>query len=100
MARQRTIDSWLETHATHLGDRPALTFGGQTQSYKGLRDRVESVAAILAEAGRIDEAREQIADLLEIDSEYNFRRYDERYPYYSAEHRQRMKDALTAAGLK
>lgn len=49
MARQRTIDSWLETHATHLGDRPALSFDGRTQSYGALRDRVDSVAAMLAE---------------------------------------------------
>ena len=57
------------------------------------------MAAILAEAGRVEEAKEQIADLLEIDSEYNFQRYDERYPYFSFEHRERMKNALTAAGL-
>lgn len=58
------------------------------------------MAAILAEAGRTDEAREQIADLLAIDSDYNFQRYDERYPYYSHEHRARMQHALTAAGLE
>ncbi len=32
------------------------------------------MAAILAEAGRFEEAKEQITDLLEIDSEYNFQR--------------------------
>lgn len=58
------------------------------------------MSAILAESGRIDEAKEQIADLLAIDSEYNFRRYDERYPYYSSEHRERMTSALSDAGLK
>ena len=57
------------------------------------------MAATLAEAGRIDEAREQIADLLNIDANYNFARYDERYPYFSKDHRKRMANALTLAGL-
>ncbi|MCR9137806.1 MAG: winged helix-turn-helix domain-containing tetratricopeptide repeat protein [Alphaproteobacteria bacterium] len=57
------------------------------------------MSAILVESGRIEEAREQIADLLSIDPGYNFLRYDERYPYYSAEHRERMSAALKTAGL-
>lgn len=58
------------------------------------------MAAILAESGKIDEAKEQISDLLEIDPGYNFKRYDERYPYYNDEHRNRMAKALKAAGLE
>ena len=44
--------------------------------------------------------QEQINDLLAIDSDYNFRRYEERYPYHDHRHWERMKTALTAAGLK
>lgn len=58
------------------------------------------MAAILAESSKIDEAKEQISDLLEIDPGYNFERYDERYPYYNDEHRNRMAKALKAAGLE
>ena len=58
------------------------------------------MSAILAESGKIEEAREQVANLLAIDPEYDFRRYDERYPYYSDEHRDRMKTALRIAGLE
>lgn len=58
------------------------------------------MAAIFVESGKLDEAREQIADLLAIDPEYDFNRYDERYPYYSDGHRERMKTALQIAGLK
>lgn len=58
------------------------------------------MSAILSELGRVDEAKAQIADLLAIDSKYNFQRYDERYPYYNDEHRARMASALKHAGLK
>ncbi len=58
------------------------------------------MSAILAEAGRLDEAQQQIGDLLAIDSSYDFKRYDERYPYYNNHHRQRMAKALKLAGLK
>lgn len=58
------------------------------------------MSAILIEAGRTDEAKEQMADLLSIDPNYNAKRYDERYPYYDAKHHQRMKSALSLAGLK
>ena len=58
------------------------------------------MSAILAEAGRMDEARQQIDDLLAIDSAYNFKRYDERYPYFDSDHRKRMATALKLAGLK
>lgn len=58
------------------------------------------MSAILIELGRVDEAKAQIADLLAIDSKYNFQRYDERYPYYDDEHRSRMAGALKLAGLK
>jgi len=57
------------------------------------------MAAIQAEAGRLTQAQEQIADLLAIDPMYNFQRYDERYPYFSSEHRERMASALNLAGL-
>ena len=57
------------------------------------------MSAIEFERGRIDAAKEQISDLLAIDPSYNFRRYDERYPYYNDVHRQRMRDALIGAGL-
>ena len=58
------------------------------------------MSAILVEAGRLDEAKEQIADLLAIDSDYSFQRYDERYPYSNNEHRRRMTDAIKLAGIK
>lgn len=58
------------------------------------------MAAILVEAGRTKAAREQIGDLLSIDLDYSFKRYDERYPYYSDQHRARMTAALKSAGLK
>ena len=58
------------------------------------------MAAILVESGQIKAAKEQISDLLAIDPGYSFRRYDERYPYYSKQHRDRMKIALKAAGLE
>lgn len=57
------------------------------------------MAAILVESGRTEEAKEQIADLISIDPGYNFKRYDDRYPYYSNEHRARMRTALQRAGL-
>ena len=57
------------------------------------------MTSILSEAGRLDEAREQIADLLEIDSNYNLQRYSERYPYFEKEHQDRTEAALEAAGL-
>ena len=57
------------------------------------------MTSILSEAGRLDEAREQIADLLEIDSDYNLQRYSERYPYFEKEHQDRTEAALEAAGL-
>jgi len=58
------------------------------------------MSAILVESGKVEEAKQQIADLLAIDPGYSFKRYDERYPYYSKEHRSRMKKALTTAGLE
>ncbi|MEM9496421.1 MAG: winged helix-turn-helix domain-containing protein [Pseudomonadota bacterium] len=57
------------------------------------------MSAILMAAGRPGEAKEQMADLLAIDSEYSFQRYDERYPYNDPEHRDRMAAAVKAAGL-
>jgi TolB-like protein/Flp pilus assembly protein TadD len=57
------------------------------------------MAAIYSEMGQLDQAREQIADLLAIDPGYNFKRYDERYPYYSEDHRRRMREGLLSAGL-
>ncbi len=57
------------------------------------------MSAILVEAGRLGEAKEQMADLLDIDSDYNFQRYDERYPYHNPEQRERMAIAVKAAGL-
>ena len=57
------------------------------------------MSAILAENGRLVEAKEQISDLLTIDSDYTFQRYDERYPYHDPEHRARMARAVKAAGL-
>jgi len=58
------------------------------------------MSAILVEAGRLDEAKEQVADLLAIDSEYSFQRFDERYPYFDKEHRNRMTTAIKAAGIQ
>ena len=58
------------------------------------------MSAILVEAGRVEEAKEQIADLLAIDSEYSFQRYDERYPYHDPEHRRRMATAIKLAGIR
>jgi TolB-like protein len=57
------------------------------------------MSSILVEAGRLGEAKEQMADLLAIDSDYNFQRYEERYPYHDPEHRDRMAAAVKAAGL-
>lgn len=58
------------------------------------------MSAILVTAGRLGEAREQMADLLAIDSDYTFQRYDERYPYDNPEHRERMAAAVKVAGLQ
>lgn len=58
------------------------------------------MAAILVEAGRLEEAKEHIFDLLSIDSDYSFQRYDERYPYFDDNHRKRMTTAIKAAGIK
>jgi len=58
------------------------------------------MSAILVEAGRLDEAKEQIADLLAIDSEYSFQRFDERYPYHDDEHRHRIATAIKLAGIR
>ena len=58
------------------------------------------MSAILVEAGRLDEAKEQIADLLAIDSDYSFQRYEERYPYYDVAHRNRMATAIKSAGIR
>ena len=58
------------------------------------------MSAILAEAGRMGEAQEQMADLLAIDSDYDFQRYDARYPYHDPAHRERMAKAVKAAGLR
>ena len=57
------------------------------------------MSAILYEAGRLDEAKEQIANLLAIDSNYSFQRFDERYPYHDDEHRDRVSKAIKAAGI-
>jgi len=57
------------------------------------------MSAILVAAGRLGEAKEQMADLLAIDSNYNFGRYEERYPYHDPKHRARMAAAVKAAGL-
>jgi len=58
------------------------------------------MSAILVEAGRLDEAKEQVSDLLAIDSDYSFQRYDERYPYYDKEHRLRVTSAIKKAGIQ
>ena len=58
------------------------------------------MTAIMVAAGRLGEAKEQMADLLAIDSNYNFQRYDERYPYNNPEHRKKMAAAVKAAGLR
>ena len=58
------------------------------------------MAALLAEAGRIGDAEAQISDLLAIDPAYDFKRYDERYPYYDEGHRNRMAAGLKLAGLR
>ena len=58
------------------------------------------MSAIMVACGRLGEAKEQMADLLAIDSEYSFQRYDERYPYHDPEHRERMANAVKAAGLR
>ena len=58
------------------------------------------MAAILVEAGRLAEAKEQVADLLAIDSNYTFQRYRERYPYSSDVHRERMEMAIKLAGIQ
>ena len=57
------------------------------------------MSAILVEGGRMNEAKEQIVDLLAIDSTYNLRRFSERYPYFESEHRNRVESALKTAGL-
>lgn len=57
------------------------------------------MSAIMVAAGRPGEAKEHMADLLAIDSNYSFQRYDERYPYHDPEHRDRMATAVKAAGL-
>ena len=58
------------------------------------------MSAILVEAGRLDEAKEQIADLLAIDSDYSFQRFDERYPYHDEGHHDRMTSAIKLAGIR
>ena len=58
------------------------------------------MSAILVEAGRVEEAKEQVADLLAIDSDYTFQRFDERYPYHDQEHHRRMTTAIKLAGIK
>lgn len=58
------------------------------------------MSAILVEAGRLDEAREQVADLLAIDPDYSFQRFDERYPYHDKEHHRRMTKAIKLAGIE
>lgn len=57
------------------------------------------MTAIMVATGRLGEAKEQMADLLSIDSNYSFQRYDERYPYNDPEHRDRMAAAVKVAGL-
>ncbi|MEO9825347.1 MAG: winged helix-turn-helix domain-containing tetratricopeptide repeat protein [Paracoccaceae bacterium] len=57
------------------------------------------MSAIMVAAGRPGEAKEQMADMLAIDSKYSFQRYHERYPYHDPEHRDRMAAAVKAAGL-
>ena len=58
------------------------------------------MSAILVAAGRLGEAKEHMADLLAIDSNYSFQRYDERYPYHDPQHREKMASAVKAAGLR
>jgi Tfp pilus assembly protein PilF len=58
------------------------------------------MSAIMVASGRLGEAKEQMADLLAIDSDYNFKGYEERYPYHNPEHRERMACAVKAAGLR
>lgn len=57
------------------------------------------LSAILFESGQTEAAKAQMSDLLAIDPGYNFKRYDERYPYYSDQHRQPMQTALLSVGL-
>ena len=58
------------------------------------------MAPILVECGRLDEATEQVADLLAIDPAYNFQHSDALYPYYSNEYRKRMASAIKLAGIR
>lgn len=58
------------------------------------------MSAILVEAGCLDETKEQVADLLAIDSDYSLQRHDERYPYYDKGHRKRMSTAIKLAGIR
>ncbi|MGI9389505.1 MAG: winged helix-turn-helix domain-containing tetratricopeptide repeat protein [Boseongicola sp.] len=57
------------------------------------------MSSILIEAGREMEAKQQMLDLLAIDSKYNLQRFSERYPYFENEHQNRTESALKAAGL-
>ena len=57
------------------------------------------MTAILVEGDRLAEAKEQIADLLGIDSSYNIQRFIERYPYFDSSHMDRTESALRIAGL-
>ena len=57
------------------------------------------MAAIMVTAGRLGEAKEQMADLLAIDCDYDFQRFVERYPYHDPVHSEVIADAVKAAGL-
>ncbi len=43
--KNQTIDSWLDIHATHQRDRPALNFEGDSHSYNALAAWVARLAA-------------------------------------------------------
>lgn len=58
------------------------------------------LCASLIESGKIDEAKQQIADLIAIDSGYTLGRFMERYPYFNKQHLNRITTALKTAGLK
>jgi fatty-acyl-CoA synthase len=42
---------WIETHADHTPDAPALRFGGETITYAGLAARIDRAAAALVAQG-------------------------------------------------
>jgi len=48
--KTQTIDSWLNTHATHQPDAPALNFQDKSWTYRGFAGWVEQIAGALQHA--------------------------------------------------